>query len=73
MELRKNKIKLSGRESDVLKLVSEGKSNCEIGHCLFISVHTVKAHLIDIYRKFQVHNRIQLVIRAVQLGFISIE
>ena len=73
MELRNTKIKLSKRESDILKLAAKGKSNCEIGDCLYISVHTVKAHLIEIYRKFKVHNRVQLVIKAIQLGFVSIE
>ena len=73
MELRKNEITLTGRESEILKLAAEGKSNCEIGDCLYISVHTVKAHMIELYRKFKVHNRIQLIIRAIRLGFISVE
>ena len=73
MELGNENIKLSDRESDILKLVSEGKSNCEIGDCLYISVHTVKTHLIELYRKFNVHNRIQLIIRAIRLKFISVE
>ena len=42
--------------------VSLGKSNKEIGEELFISFHTVKAHLENIYDKIQVHNRIQLVV-----------
>ena len=64
---------MSDRESDILKLIAEGKSNSEIGDYLYISVHTVKAHLAEIYEKFKVHNRIQLIIKAIRFGYISVD
>ena len=72
MELRNKYIKLTKIQIEILKLVLEGKSNSEIGNCLYISVHTVKAHLLLLYRKFEVHNKIQLLIKAIQLGHISV-
>ena len=63
---------LTPREVDVLKYVSDGCTNGEIADNLAISVHTVKAHLEHLYYKFDVHNRVQLTIKAVQYGIIDI-
>jgi len=51
------------RESDVCVLVEEGWTNSQIGEKLSISPHTVKVHLRHIYKKCQVHNRLQLINR----------
>ena len=48
---------LSDREDQVMRWLSEGKSNEEIGIILSISPHTVKNHLDRIYRKIGVDNR----------------
>ncbi|HSI63188.1 MAG TPA: LuxR C-terminal-related transcriptional regulator [Candidatus Saccharimonadia bacterium] len=48
---------LSAREDEVMRWLSEGKSNEEIGIILSISPHTVKNHLDRIYRKIGVDNR----------------
>lgn len=48
---------LSGRESEVLKLMMEGISNREIASCLSISIHTVKRHSENIYDKLQIHGK----------------
>ena len=50
---------LSGREKDILLSVAAGSSNHEIAEELRISLHTIKAHLYKIYRKINVHNRLQ--------------
>ena len=42
---------LTEREFEVLQLVSQGYSNQEISKKIFVSSHTVKAHLENIYRK----------------------
>lgn len=52
---------ISPREQDVLPLVLQGSSNNQIGETLFISLSTVKAHLRNIYAKFGVKNRYELV------------
>jgi RNA polymerase sigma factor (sigma-70 family) len=54
---------LSGREQEVLKLVSEGLSNKEISQALGISASTVKNHLRNIMEKLHVRNRVEAAIR----------
>lgn len=56
---------LTKREKEVLVLIVNGKSNPEIAEALNISIHTVKAHIESIYRKFQVHNKVQAAVYAV--------
>lgn len=60
--LREKAIKfdLSGREVDVLRLISEGKTNTEISESLNISINTVKSHIKSIYVKLDVSNRVQV-------------
>jgi DNA-binding CsgD family transcriptional regulator len=50
---------ISCREAEILFLMSEGKANKEIAACLSLSIHTVQAHLKNIYRKLDVHNKIE--------------
>lgn len=55
--------KLSNREQEVIKLLLEGKSNKQIASVLSISERTVEFHLKNIYEKFQVSSRIELVLK----------
>jgi DNA-binding CsgD family transcriptional regulator len=55
--------RLSNREWDVLKLLLQGKSNKLIASSLGISVRTVEFHLKNIYAKFQVSSRIELILK----------
>ncbi len=50
----------SDRETDVLKLLVEGRTNVEIAENLHISVNTVKSHIKSLYKKSEVTSRIQL-------------
>lgn len=50
---------LSGREKEILKLVSEGMSNKEIAARLHLSVQTVKVFLTRIFHKLGVRNRVE--------------
>jgi len=52
---------LSSREIEVLKALTDGSSNKEIGEKLFISISTVKTHIINIYSKLGVKNRVEAV------------
>lgn len=61
---------LSERETEVLKLVTEGKSNTQIGLILKISRHTVKAHLNGIFEKLEVHDRICAAVKAVKENLV---
>ena len=54
----KNELdKLSNTELTILKLVSEGKTNQEIADQLFISVHTVKKHISNVFKKLNISSR----------------
>jgi len=57
---------LTRREKDVLLWASEGKSAWEIGVILSISERTVKFHLSNIYRKFEVSTRAQAIVYALR-------
>ena len=57
---------LTARELEVVALLAEGLTNVEIGKRLYISVHTVKSILENIYDKLSVHNRVQLAILYVK-------
>ena len=61
---------LTGREIDVLKLISEGMSNPEIAEKLFLSVGTVKTHVKHIYAKLNVDDRVKAARKARELGII---
>lgn len=61
---------LSAREIEVLRLVTEGKSNTQIGLILKISRHTVKAHLNGIFEKLGVHDRICAAVKAVKENLV---
>ena len=51
---------LTGREEMVLQCIMEGKDKEEICEELSISINTFKKHSLNIYRKLQVNNRVQL-------------
>lgn len=55
---------LSARELEILTWVMRGKSNFEISAILDLSALTVKNHLQNIYRKLNVHTRVQAVSRC---------
>jgi LuxR family transcriptional regulator, positive regulator of biofilm formation len=50
---------LTPREKEILALIAEGASNDMISEQLFISRHTVKTHLYNIFKKIHVSNRLQ--------------
>lgn len=51
---------LTATERQVVDLVAHGRSNKEIADALFMSVHTVEAHLTRLYRAFDVQGRTEL-------------
>jgi len=54
------KLGLTAREAEIVRLILEGKDSRRITAELFISDHTVKNHLHHVYRKLGLRNRIQL-------------
>ena len=59
---------LSQRELEVLRLITQGLSNQEIGERLFLALDTVKGHNRKIFAKLQVQRRTEAVARARELG-----
>lgn len=58
--LDKGLAKLTPREIEIAEFVARGASNRKIAEALLISERTVKAHLGVIFRKLDVHDRLQL-------------
>ncbi|WP_430412889.1 response regulator [Kordia sp.] len=59
-----NDIKLSKREKEVLEQLSKGYGYQLIAEKLFVSPATIRKHIENIYRKLQVHNKIEAVEKA---------
>ena len=57
---------LTGREKEIIALVSQGKSNQEIADELFLSLGTVKNHLSNILNKLDLRDRTQLAIFGIK-------
>lgn len=53
---------LSKREQEVVKQLMQGKSNKQIALALGISIRTVEFHLKNVYTKYQVSSRIELIL-----------
>lgn len=64
-------IDLTAREKDVLKLVTKGLSNTEIGSELYLSPRTVEKHVSSLLRKVEANNRAELVRFALENGIID--
>lgn len=63
---------LTDREMDVLKMISQGRSNKEIAKGLTISEKTVKNHITNIFRKLQVDDRTQAVLFAIKHRLVEL-
>jgi DNA-binding NarL/FixJ family response regulator len=61
---------LSDRETEVLRLIANGKDNADIAQELHISPKTVKNHISNILMKLQIENRIQAAVYAVRQGLV---
>lgn len=61
--------RLTPREEDILHLIADGFNNKEIAEKLMIAVQTVKNRVSEMYFKFDVHDRLQLMRKAKNLGF----
>ena len=65
------KIDLSQRELEVLNLVSLGLLYADIAEELDISLHTVRRHIENIYKKLNVNSRSQAILKGIQTGFLD--
>ncbi|HMN96366.1 MAG TPA: response regulator transcription factor [Phycisphaerales bacterium] len=69
-EARRRAPQLTMREIEVLRLLSAGLSNREIGEALLLAEGTVKNHVSVILSKLGVRDRTRAVLRAVEEGLV---
>lgn len=62
----KSDYNLTSRETQILKLITEGYSNNEIAKELFVSINTTKAHVASILQKLEVDDRLQAALKALK-------
>jgi len=64
---------LSGRETEVLRLVAQGKSNRDIAEALTITEGTVRVHVSSILGKLHLASRTQATLYALREGLASLD
>lgn len=57
----RNQMLLTAREQEIVRHLMTGASNTEIADNLFVSEHTIKSHLYNVFKKLNVKNRLQAV------------
>lgn len=62
---------LTRREHDVLRLLAQGLTNKEIAKHLGISPETVKDHVVSLFDKLDVRDRVSALRRATELGLMA--
>jgi DNA-binding NarL/FixJ family response regulator len=60
---------LTDRESEILALITQGKSNANVASLTYLSPNTVKSYIRTIYRKIDVASRTQAVLWGINHGF----
>jgi DNA-binding CsgD family transcriptional regulator len=66
-------IRLTGRETDILRLIARGCTYEQAAARLGVSPHTVASHIKNAYRKLDVHSAGAAVMRAVELQLLGQE
>lgn len=61
---------LTQRETEILRLISDGRANAEIAQTLHIGLGTVKGHIRDILEKLSASDRTQAAVLALKKGYI---
>lgn len=70
---KKEIVKLTRRENDILNLLVKGSSNKDMAENMYISEKTVKNHLTSIFRKLGVKDRTQAAVFALKNHIVSEE
>jgi two-component system response regulator NreC len=68
-----NSSLLSPRETEVLKLFADGKTNKQIADALFISIRTVETHKTNIMKKINIKTTVDLVKFAIKNNIIELD
>lgn len=62
---------LSDREMEIIRGLADGRSNQQLADQLHLSLSTIKAQLRDLFARFSVTDRTQLVVEAMRRGLID--
>lgn len=62
---------LTQKEREVLRLITEGRSNKEMAELLFVSVKTIEFHRMNIMKKLDIHNQAALIKFGINSNLIS--
>ena len=66
-------VGLSGREREVVQLVSEGKSSKEIAQVLGVTVKTAETHRSNVMLKLNLHSTVELVMYAIRNEIVHVQ
>jgi DNA-binding NarL/FixJ family response regulator len=66
-----SKVHPTSRQTEIIRLLAQGKSNKEVASALNISVRTAETHRARIMQKFGLHSLVDLIHYAVRNGIIS--
>lgn len=69
--LPETEIRLTARETSVLKWTADGKTSAEISEILGISERTVNYHINNVVEKLGTTNKLAAAVRATVLGILS--
>ncbi len=64
---------LTEREREIVVLILAGKNKRNIAETLSLSVSTIKTNVENIYRKFDVHNKVELIVFVIKNNIIDID
>ncbi|MFF1633833.1 LuxR C-terminal-related transcriptional regulator [Leifsonia sp. NPDC058248] len=62
---------LTARELEILSYLPSRSTNTELAERFYVSVNTIKTHMVHIYRKLDVPNRSAAIVRARELGLLQ--
>ena len=72
MKINDNKI-LTQREKEIVLLILAGKNKKEIANLLSLSVSTIKTNVENIYIKFNVHNKAELIVYVIKNKIVDLD
>lgn len=64
---------LTEREREIVMLILDGKNKREIADRLSLSVSTIKTNVENIFRKFDVHNKAELIVYVIKNKIVDLE
>ena len=71
--LKRNRLRLTSRETEVLQLVAEGLGNKQVASELVISIKTVEKHRQSLMDKLNIHDTAGLTRYAITVGVITVD